>query len=46
MVHYHCFQLITHDQWVEEMLPQRYQKVIDTQQEQKDHHVKMIQDFA
>ena len=46
MEHYHCFQRITHAQWVEEMLLKKYQKLIDTQQEQKDHHVKMIQDFA
>ena len=45
MVHYHCFQLITHDQRVEEMPPQRYQKEIDTQWEQKDRHVRKIQDF-
>ena len=45
MVYYHCFQLITHDQRVEEMPPQRYQKEIDTQWEQKDRRVKKIQDF-
>jgi len=32
-VYYHYFQLITHVQWVEEMLPQKYQQVTDTQRE-------------
>ena len=45
MVYYHCFQLITHDQWVEEMLPQRYQKVTDTRWEQKDRRVRKIQEI-
>ena len=45
MVYYHCFQLITHDQWVEEMPPQRYQKVTDTRREQKDRRARKIQEI-
>jgi hypothetical protein len=45
MVYYHCFQLITHVQWVEEMLPQKYQKVTDTQREQKDCCTRKIQEI-
>ena len=44
-VYYHCFQLITRDRRVEEMPPQRYQKVIDTPWEQKDRRVRKIQEI-
>jgi len=38
--------LIPHLQWVEETLLKRYQKLTNTQTEQKDHHIKKFLDFG